>query len=128
MAHALDAGCDKVVVVLTQDRRYIKSPEPALEVGKWRYRHDPNFVRALDERTMRYNGALARVKRYEEEGKAFVLAPKDSSGYHRLEQNPKVLEQWFLDGFHEAEERMEALRIFLEEDGGHGTSAASVEG
>ena len=126
VAHALEAGCDKVVVILTQDRRYIKSPEPALEVGKWRYRHDRNFVRALDERTMRYNGALARVKRYEEEGRAFVIAPKNSRRYRRLERDPKVLEQWFLDGYHEALEHMEALRIFLEEDGGYGASAVSV--
>ena len=126
VAHALEAGCDKVVVILTQDRRYIKSPEPALEVGKWRYRHDRNFVRALDERTMRYNGALARVKRYEEEGRAFVIAPKDSRRYRRLERDPKVLEQWFLDGYHEALEHMEALRIFLEEEGGYGASAVSV--
>ena len=127
LTHTLeDAGCDKAIVILTQDRRYIKAPEQALEIGKLRYRDYPAFVKALDERTMRYNGALARVRKYEEEGRAFVIAPKDSSGYHRLEQDPKVLEQWYNDGYQEAMERMDALRRFLKEEQ-DGTSAASLE-
>ena len=126
VTHALEAGCDKVVVVLTQDRSYIKAPERALEIGKLRYRDYPAFVKALDERTMRYNGALARVRKYEAEGKVFVIAPKDSSGYHRLEQDPKVLEQWYNDGYQEAMERMDALRSFLKEEQ-DGTSAAPLE-
>ena len=126
VTHALEAGCDKVVVVLTQDRSYIKAPERALEIGKLRYRDYPAFVKALDERTMRYNGALARVRKYEAEGKVFVIAPKDSSGYHRLEQDPKVLEQWYNDGYQEAMDRMDALRSFLKEEQ-DGTSAAPLE-
>lgn len=127
VTHTLEeAGCDKAIVVLTQDRRYIKAPEQALEIGKLRYRDYPAFVKALDERTMRYNGALARVKKYEEAGKAFVIAPKDSSKYHRLEQDPKVLEQWYNDGYQAAMERMADLRAFLKEDHTDGTAVKSV--
>ena len=102
-----------MLVVLTQDRRYIKAPERALEIGKLRYRGWSNFTRALDERTMRYNAALERVRRYEAEGKAFVIAPRDSSGYHRLEQDPAVLKQWYDDGYAAVGERLDALRSFL---------------
>lgn len=116
VAHAVQAGCDKNIVVLTQDRRYIKAPEQALEIGKLRYRAWPNFIKALDERTMRYNGALDRVRRYEAEGKAFVIAPKDSSKYHRIEKDPKVLEQWYNDGYETAMERMADLKAYLKED------------
>ena len=127
VAHTLEeAGCDKAVVVLTQDRRYIKAPEKALEIGKLRYRDYPAFVKALDERTMRYNGALARVRKYEEEGRAFVIAPRDSSGYHRLEQDPKVLEQWYDDGYQAAMDSMDALRAFLREDGKNETAAENM--
>ena len=114
VVHTLEqAHCDRVLVVLTQDRRYIKAPERALEIGKLRYRGWPNFTRALDERTMRYNAALERVRRYEAEGKAFVIAPRDSSGYHRLEQDPAVLKQWYDDGYAAVGERLDALRSFL---------------
>ena len=116
VAHAVQAGCDKNIVVLTQDRRYIKAPEQALEIGKLRYRAWPNFIKALDERTMRYNGALDRVRRYEAEGKAFVIAPKDSSKYHRIEKDSKVLEQWYNDGYETAMERMADLKAYLKED------------
>lgn len=116
VAHAVQAGCDKNIVVLTQDRRYIKAPEQALEIGKLRYRAWPNFIKALDERTMRYNGALDRVRRYEAEGKVFVIAPKDSSKYHRIEKDSKVLEQWYNDGYETAMERMADLKAYLKED------------
>ncbi len=115
---SVEAGCDKNILVLTQDRRYIKSPEKALEIGKMRYRDYPAFVKALDERTMRYNGALERVRKYEAEGKVFVIAPQDSSGYHRLEKDPELLEQWYNDGYEEARNRMDALKAYLAEGGG----------
>ena len=111
--HCVEQGCDKNIVVLTQDRRYIKAPESALEIGKLHYREYPHFVKALDERTMRYNGTLERLRRYEDEGKAFVIAPKDSSGYHRVEKDPKVLEQWYNDGYNQAMEQMDALKAYL---------------
>ena len=116
VAHAVQAGCDKNIVVLTQDRRYIKSPEQALEIGKLRYRAWPNFIKALDERTMRYNGALERVRRYETEGKAFVIAPKDSSKYRRSEKDPKVWAEWYNDGYEMAMERMADLKAYLQEE------------
>ncbi len=87
-------------------------------MGKWRYRHDRNFVRALDERTMRYNGAR-RVKRYRGGRQGLCYSAKVQT-VPPIRRDPKVLEQWFLDGYHEALEHMEALRIFLEEDGGYG--------
>ena len=116
ITHAVQSGCDKNIVVLTQDRRYIKAPEQALEIGKLRYRAWPNFIKALDERTMRYNGALERVRRCEANGTAFVIAPKDSSKYHRIEKDPKVLEVWYNDGYAAAMERMPALKAYLSED------------
>lgn len=114
--HCVEVGCDKNIVVLTQDRGYIKSPEKALEVGKMRYRKYPAFVKALDERTMRYNGALERVRKCEANGTAFVIAPKDSSQYHRIEKDPKVLEQWYEDGYRTAMEQMDALKAYLKEE------------
>ena len=111
--HSIQQGCEKNIVVLTQDRRYIKAPEGALELGKMRYRKYPAFVKALDQRTMRYNGTLERLRKYEAMGKAFVIAPKDSSNYRRIEKDPKVLEQWYQDGYDTAMERMEDLKQYF---------------
>lgn len=111
--YTLDAGCDKAIVVLTQNREYIKSPEGMLSMGKLRYRGHPEFVRALNERTMRYNGALERLRKYEKEGRAFVIAPPKGKRYHRLEQDPVVLESWYNDGYEAAMEHMDALKAFI---------------
>lgn len=113
--YAFDAGCDKALVVLTQNREYIKSPEGMLSVGKLRYQGHPEFVRALDERTMRYNGALERLRKYEKEGRAFVIAPPEGKRYRRLERDPAVLEEWYNDGYQAAMEHMDALKAFIGE-------------
>ncbi|MEA4814105.1 MAG: patatin family protein [Oscillospiraceae bacterium] len=112
--HTLAAGCDKVIVIVTRDRNYIKMPEPGLEFGKRKYRRYQEFVRSLDERTMRYNGALSRMKKREKEGKAFVIAPKDSSRYKRIERDSMELTSWYMDGFNIANERLDELKAFLE--------------
>ena len=127
VTHTLeDAGCDKAIVILTQTAAISRRRS-----RRWRSANCAiGTIRLSSRRWMSApcatNGALARVRKYEEEGRAFVIAPKDSSGYHRLEQDPKVLEQWYNDGYQEAMERMDALRSFLKEEQ-DGTSAASLE-
>jgi len=45
---------------------------------------------------------------------AFVIAPKDSSRYKRLERDSTELTSWYMDGFNIAKERTEDLKVLLE--------------
>lgn len=44
---ALQDGCDRLIVVLTRERSYIKQEEKALELAALRYHHYPAFAAAL---------------------------------------------------------------------------------
>ncbi|MFR9190076.1 MAG: patatin family protein, partial [Anaerotruncus massiliensis (ex Togo et al. 2019)] len=52
---ALDDGCDRVVVVLTRDRSYEKSPEGIRPVYRHIFHDSPGMVRTLDTRHEVYN-------------------------------------------------------------------------
>ncbi|MGN0772959.1 MAG: patatin family protein [Candidatus Ventricola sp.] len=110
---ALAMGFDRVIVVLTQPASYRKGPMNKALIRAY-YRKYPNLCRTLMERHERYNAQTAEVRRLEEEGKIFVIRPKSPLNIRRLEKNPAELARVHGIGLSDAEERMEALKAYLE--------------
>ena len=110
---ALAMGFDRVIVVLTQPASYRKGPMNKALIRAY-YRKYPNLCRTLMERHERYNAQTAEVRRLEEEGKIFVIRPKAPLNIRRLEKNPAELARVHGIGLSDAEERMEALKAYLE--------------
>ena len=110
---ALAMGFDRVIVVLTQPASYRKGPMNKALIRAF-YRKTPNLCRTLMERHERYNAQTAEVRRLEEEGKIFVIRPKAPLNIRRLEKNPAELARVHGIGLSDAEERMEALKAYLE--------------
>ena len=111
---ALRAGCDRVIVVLTRERGYIKQPEAALEIAARRYHRYPAFAAALRRRTEAYNRGRDAVFALEREGRVFVIAPQDTSGWHRTEQSAEKLREYYDLGRSETLAQMTALRQYLQ--------------
>ncbi len=69
---ALEKGCDKVVVVMSKPKGYVKKPQG----GRWFYkiacRKYPAIVNALDNRHIMYSRELNRLYELEKEGKVFL--------------------------------------------------------
>lgn len=112
---ALEQGCDRVIVVLTRQRDYVKHSEAGLGVISALYRKYPNLVEALKRRPENYNASMARLRELEREGKVFVIAPDTTHGVGRTESRPEKLEALYEEGYLEAKEQMTALRRFLED-------------
>jgi len=72
---ALVDGCDRVVVVLSKPRGFVKQPERLRMAYSWMLRRYPNTVHALNNRHIIYNESLEFLKELEEEGRAVVIAP-----------------------------------------------------
>lgn len=110
---ALTMGFDRVIVVLTQPASYRKGPmnKALIRAFYWKY---PNLCRTLMERHDRYNAQTAEVRRLEEEGKIFVIRPKEPLNIRRLEKNPEELARVHGIGLRDAEESMTALKAYLE--------------
>lgn len=111
--HALDEGCDKVVVVLTRERGYVKKPEKAEKLTNHLYKKYPKIVEDIERRAERYNASMEGLKKLEEKGEVFVIAPKTTYGVGRTETDVVKLRRLYDEGFEIAKNQMEALRRYL---------------
>ena len=114
--HALDAGCDRVVVVLTRERSYRKEPEKLMPLFRQLYRRYPAFVEDLRTRAERYNRCREELFALEAEGKVLVIAPADTRGFSRTERDlHKILALW-QDGYFDGRRAADAVRAFWTEE------------
>ncbi|MCH5200554.1 MAG: patatin family protein [Oscillospiraceae bacterium] len=113
---ALDDGCDKVIVLLSHPRGYIKGKESAAPLVKMAYRKHKKFLNSFQNRPQKYNESLRELEKSEKEGKALVLAPteKELKGIGRTEKKVSLLEPLYRSGFGAAERLSEQIREFVE--------------
>ncbi len=111
---ALDAACDKIIVILTPPRDYQKAPSRSMNLLARHYRRYPAFANALQYRYRTYNQELARIAQLEREGRLFVLAPKEPLAIHRTESDPAILAHLYELGYQTFYERFPALQAYLQ--------------
>ncbi|EFR30522.1 patatin-like phospholipase family protein [Eremococcus coleocola] len=109
---AFDLGYDRLIIILTRDINYSKSPS-RLTIGKWYYRHYPDFIQQLKNRANMYNQQVAAIKALEAEGKAFVIRPSQPLKMKRLEKDPQVIEAVYQLGVADMQDRLVSLREFI---------------
>lgn len=110
---ALDAGCEKIVVLSTKEKGYRRKPAPKWQIwlAKLIYR-DPKIVSHLKNRHISYQQQWDLIDRLEEEGRAIVLRPSKDMGVTRYTTDPAKLEPWYQLGVDETYERMDEILRF----------------
>ena len=108
-------GYEKNIAVLTQPRDYTKSKNSLLPLIKMKYRKYPEFVKAVAERHIMYNDTLEYIRRREEEGGLFVIAPDTDLPVGKIEKDPEKLKNAYNIGRRIAEEKLESVKKFLDE-------------
>ena len=111
---AFEKGCDKVIVILTRTRDYIKKQERSIRLAEKIYHDYPALVKALKNRPKSYNRCLQQLYREEQKGGVFVLAPQDTLNIGRTESSPQKLITLYEEGYYQAKESMHALRLYLQ--------------
>ena len=112
--HALEEGCDKLIVVLTREHGYVKTTEKAIRITDKLYKKYPKIVEAMDTRAERYNEDVKKLDELEQQGKVFVIAPETTLGVGRTESDPKKLRELYEEGYRIGREKMKKLRKYLE--------------
>lgn len=110
---ALETGCDRVVVVLTRERSYVRSPESIQRLIDLRYRRYPRFCETMRTRAERCNADREMMFRAEREGRLIILAPDSTSGFSRTERDPEKIKALWAQGYGHARARMEEIREYL---------------
>ena len=93
----LDMGYERVVVVLTKDKGYVKRPMSKLLTAM--YKKYPRFYEALNNRHVMYNRQMRELFELEKKGIAKVYQPVNSPRIGKLESNPDKLEALYRVGY-----------------------------
>ena len=110
---AFAKGCERLIVVLTRERDYIRRPEklqPLLDLVYHRY---PSFRDTMRRRADTYNETRARLFRLEKEGRVLLFAPASTAGFHRTERDVQKIRALWQDGYDQGLRRLDEAEAFL---------------
>ena len=110
---ALDVGCDRIVVVLTRERDYVRRSESMQPLVDCVYRRYPRFCETMRTRAERCNADRREMFRAEREGRLLILAPDSTAGFSRTERDPAKIKALWQQGYGHGTEKAEAIRKFL---------------
>lgn len=109
LAHAMEKGYDKFVVVMTRNKGYRK-PGKDIKLPRFFYKKYPRLRVALSRRLKEYNKQIAFVEKMEEEGKITVIRPIQPILVDRLEKNTQKLEDLYQQGYQLGEEYCKKIK------------------
>lgn len=110
---AMRDGCDKIVVILSKERDYVKAPEkhrPTYSVLCGKY---PYVVRALNNRHRMYKRCQDDLYRLEQAGRAFVFAPDTPLKRGTYSMDCEVEQKLYDLGLQDAARYAEQLKAFM---------------
>lgn len=111
--HVLEtAGFDRALVVLTQDRSYVKQPYGLMRAARRAYAGYPYLLEAMENRHERYNEQREHIWEYEREGRALVLAPPRPVEVGHVEHDAPKLLDLYIQGRQEAAARLAEIVEF----------------
>ena len=110
--HAFEAGCDRVVVILTQPRDYCKEGDRTIRMIERHFRKYPDFVETMRTRSERYNTSREALFDLEAQGKVLVIAPEDTLGCSRTEKDLEILRALWQSGYFAGTRRAEEIQSF----------------
>ena len=113
------------MVILTQPLDYVKKKNKLMPLMNLVYRQYPNLLGTMAKRHAVYNEATAYIREQEALGNVFVIRPEAPLDKEKIQAVYDL-------GRATAEERLDALRAFLQDDttqpaGADPTAAGSAE-
>ncbi len=116
----LEMGYDRLVVVLTKDADYVKSPVSPFMTKAVYGKKYARFEKALRERHQNYNGCVKRLNALEQQGSLFVIRPSVRIKMSRIEKNPETLQRMYDLGVTDANARLCEVKDYLYQKGAAG--------
>ena len=112
--HAQEQGCEKLVVILSKNRDYVRRPQKMRALYRRACRKYPRIIDAIDQRHIRYNRNMKEVFLLEQEGTAFVFAPSEPlhvGTYSIKEEAERELYRLGLRDFSAQKEKLEEFLL-----------------
>lgn len=90
MQRALDRGCDKLVVIASKSRKFVKTPEKFRMMYTLMCRKYPKAVKALNDRYLTYRRQQKLMFDLEKAGTAFLFTPETDRKINTFTMNREV--------------------------------------
>lgn len=109
-------GYDKIVVITTRHKGFRKLPVSKAMISAYKaaYHNYPKLVKALIDTPRTYNAYMRELDKLEEEGKIFVIRPKEPITISRVEKDTEKLKALYAEGRQVGEEVLDSLKSYLE--------------
>lgn len=107
-------GYDKLVVILTRPKNYVKRPSRMMPVMNKMLKKYPNFLYTMSRRYMKYNKTLAYIEQQERLGRLFVIRPDADLAIGKVCRNPDELERVYQLGREKGLSELEKVKRYLE--------------
>ncbi len=112
LKRALEDGCQKAVVILTQHKGYVK-PVTRRQFKKPFQNTYPLIGDAVINRSFFYNEQVNYVRQMEEEGRVLVIQPLTDLKCNALEKSPEKLEAIYQLGYTQGLQNAEKVMEFM---------------
>lgn len=110
---AQEDGCDKVLIVLTQPRGYVKHYGKYDKMGaRMLGRKYPEMKKLIKSRPERYNEAVQYCEQLAREGKAMIIRPNHL--LNSFESDVRKLEMAYWHGYRMTKERIKKIKQFIQ--------------
>lgn len=99
---AFEAGCDKVVVILTRPEDYRRIPKNDKIIADLLHPHYPNASFAMRNRSVVYNQQVDACEYLQVQGKVCIVAPDSIGKMKTLTKDKDSIEALYYKGYEEA--------------------------
>ncbi|MCR4842957.1 MAG: patatin family protein [Eubacterium sp.] len=109
---ALDKGCDKLVVIMSKPRGYVKKRERFRMTYTHRCHDFPGVVKALNRRHIMYESCKEHAYTLEKRGRAFIFAPSNPPAMSTYTMDPAIEEELYELGISDYDSLKDDLSAF----------------
>ena len=95
---AFEAGCDKVVLILTKPVDFIRKQGKDKSLARAIHHKYPLAADNLLRRAERYNAGVSLAKKYASQGKVLIRAPESTCGLDTLKRNTEAFDAMYQMG------------------------------
>lgn len=115
VSRALEKGCDRLVVILSKMRDYVRKPQGMRFLYTMRCHQYPQIISLIDHRHVAYNQNLQEVFALERAGRAFVFAPSHPIHVGTYSMNEQSERDLYALGMEDFNKQKDALAAFMTE-------------
>lgn len=113
MQRALDRGCDKLVVIASKSRKFVKTPEKFRMMYTLMCRKYPKAVKALNDRYLTYRRQQKLMFDLEKAGTAFLFTPETDRKINTFTMDREVNQHMYDLGVQDFRRKQQKLAAFL---------------